>query len=471
MKELLELCGYEDAAELATQMPRIRKAFAKLDITDDDIAAAKKRLKTDYEIDLRGFRKLLNIYVKEMINFALCEEEKGKRIYNTLPSLSSALGAAAAIADETVYAGFPTIIMLLIYHGIFKKMGPHWEAAEQESMGTTEGHCGCNLCKIGAQLTGLFPKPDAQIQWGIYCDDAPKADEYLENTQDMKLITINRILDENKGETVTPRAKKYFTEQLRKAMSEVSEVIGKKITDEHLWQALLETRQMMQQTEQLVLTCLHADPVPLSVNTVFYVFVFYACNPSRENVQPLQEAMTILNEEAKERVARGEGYYEKGAPRVAMHLPSFVDASIATLIKDMGLAVPCMELMWYERGEMIPDLGETENPDPYSILAMGMLSYPFIGPFAMRLEAMVATFEKYNLDGFLGLFPFSCRAMTADTMVLKHGIQQKLDVPVVMIEGDVYDDRKYPLESIRTRIESFAEMCKISKDTRDQKVA
>ena len=465
MKELLTLCGYEEK-ELEKEMPRIKKAFAKLKITDADIALAKKRLKADYEIDLKGFRKLLNIYIKEVVNFMLCEEEKGKRIYNTLPSLSSAMGSAAALSDKSVYAGFPTIMLLMIYHGLFGKMNPYWEAAEKECMGTTEAHCGCNMCKIGGQITGLFPKPDAQLQWDIYCDEAPKGDEYLEKVHGIPIIACNRILDENKGETITPRSHKYFTAQLRGMMDQVSEVLGKKVTDEMLWQTLLETRQIMQTTEQLLSACLNADPVPLSITTMFWVYVFYACNPSRENVEPLQKALELLLVEAKERVARGEGYYQKGAPRVGMYLPSFVDASIATLIRDVGLAVPIIELMWYPGGDLVPNFGEAESPDPYSLLAYAMLTTPLIAPFEMRCNAMVATLKKYDMDGFLGIFPYSCRSMTADTMLLKHEVQKKLDIPVVMLEGDVYDDRRYPLEALRTRIESFAEMCKISKAER-----
>ncbi|MDX9786312.1 MAG: 2-hydroxyacyl-CoA dehydratase family protein [Desulfobacterales bacterium] len=472
MRELLALCGYEKK-EIENQLPRIQKAFHKLNITDRDIAGAKQRLTEYFEVNLSGFRKLLGVYMRELINFMLAVEEKGKRVYNTLPSLSSALGSAAALADDGIYAGFPSILLLMVYHGLFEKMAPVWEAAEKTVLTPAGAHCGCNRCKAGGHLLNLIPVPDLQLSWGICCDEAAKVDEYLSEVYDVPIVTVNRIMDENADEQFLfpDRSVGYLAEELRKAMDRISEVIGKKVTEEMLWQCLLEGRKYMQTIERIMRLVVEADPVPVSITTMWYVFMMYLCGPSRENVARLQDAVDTILRETKERVERGEGYYEKGAPRVTMFFPSFVDPAIARFIKEVGLAMPIVELDWFPGGALMPDLGETLQPDPYHIIAKGMFSVPLIGSLKQRAAHFTAAIRNYHIDGVLGLFPYACRPIAGDALALKDAIRKEMDIPVIVLEGDVYDDRRYPVEVIRTRIESFAEMCKIYRMSREENAA
>jgi benzoyl-CoA reductase/2-hydroxyglutaryl-CoA dehydratase subunit BcrC/BadD/HgdB len=50
--------------------------------------------------------------------------------------------------------------------------------------------------------------------------------------------------------------------------------------------------------------------------------------------------------------------------------------------------------------------------------------------------------------------------------MIKRTIKKELDVPIVVIEGDMYDARFYNRQQIRTRVESFAEMLKIYRNRR-----
>lgn len=472
MRDFLAMCGYE-ANEIDSELPRVKKVFHKLEISENDIANAKKRLMDFFEVELLGVRKLLGVYMRELVDFMLAGEKKKKRIYNTLPSFSSALSSAAALADDGIYAGFPSMMLLMVYHGIFGKMTPVWEAAEKSVLTPGEAHCGYNLCKTGGYLLKIVPKPDLQLSWGIFCDEAVKVDEYLSNVYGIPIITINRIMDENAEEQfqIPERAVGYLAEELRKAMNRISEVIGMKVTEEMLWQCLLEGRKYMQTTETMMRLVVEADPVPVSITTLWYAFIMYVCGPSREHVTLLQDASDALLKDIKRRVERGEGYYEKGAPRVTMFIPSFVDPAIAKCIKEVGLAIPMVELDWFPGGALTPDWGETLQPDPYHIIAKGMLSVPLMGSFRRRAAHFKAAIRKYRIDGVLGLFPYACRPIAGDSLALKNAIRKEMDIPVVVLEGDIYDDRRYPVEVIRTRIESFAEKCKMYVLSREENAA
>jgi benzoyl-CoA reductase/2-hydroxyglutaryl-CoA dehydratase subunit BcrC/BadD/HgdB len=43
----------------------------------------------------------------------------------------------------------------------------------------------------------------------------------------------------------------------------------------------------------------------------------------------------------------------------------------------------------------------------------------------------------------------------------KKALREKLDIPILVVEGDSYDTRNYSAGQLRTRIESFAEILKM----------
>ena len=88
MIQLLNLCGFEDS-EIESEMPRIKKAFDLLGITDADIDAAKKRLHTYYDMSLRSVRKGIGLCLKETANIVLAREDgKQKIIYGFISKKS-----------------------------------------------------------------------------------------------------------------------------------------------------------------------------------------------------------------------------------------------------------------------------------------------------------------------------------------------------------------------------------------------
>ena len=51
----------------------------------------------------------------------------------------------------------------------------------------------------------------------------------------------------------------------------------------------------------------------------------------------------------------------------------------------------------------------------------------------------------------------------SDTFMLKDAWKRDTDMPVAHLEADIWDSRFYTSDMLRTRIESFAEMCKMAK--------
>src|SRR5512139_1163894 len=97
--EFLDLCGFEKE-ELATEGPRVDRAFSILEIGPKDIAHAKEALTKYFRIELVGMRKVFGILLKELADLVLAKEEGKKVIYGSYPPLSVILAAGALAGDD-----------------------------------------------------------------------------------------------------------------------------------------------------------------------------------------------------------------------------------------------------------------------------------------------------------------------------------------------------------------------------------
>jgi len=126
--ELLKLCGYEPD-EIERERPRIDKSFKKLGIEAEDIARGESRIREFFDIELVGMRKVLGIWMKELINIVLAREEGKRIVYPSFPPAAE-LNATASLASEDIYAINPEVVLCQTMGQIFDKLTPIQEAAE-----------------------------------------------------------------------------------------------------------------------------------------------------------------------------------------------------------------------------------------------------------------------------------------------------------------------------------------------------
>jgi benzoyl-CoA reductase/2-hydroxyglutaryl-CoA dehydratase subunit BcrC/BadD/HgdB len=51
-------------------------------------------------------------------------------------------------------------------------------------------------------------------------------------------------------------------------------------------------------------------------------------------------------------------------------------------------------------------------------------------------------------------------------LIIKKSIEADLGIPVLLLEGDVFDERSYSAGVLRTKVEAFADMLKERKAAR-----
>ena len=141
--ELFKLCGFE-REEIEKQRPRIDKAFKILEIGAKDIEVAEKRLPQQLDLSLEGIRKVLRLWLLELLDLVLAKEEDRKTIYFTAPNVPfepmEAVRYAAVQAGKDVYVGDPAFLEATVMGLLFDRHDAIVEVGEA-TLPPGNGHC------------------------------------------------------------------------------------------------------------------------------------------------------------------------------------------------------------------------------------------------------------------------------------------------------------------------------------------
>jgi benzoyl-CoA reductase/2-hydroxyglutaryl-CoA dehydratase subunit BcrC/BadD/HgdB len=98
------------------------------------------------------------------------------------------------------------------------------------------------------------------------------------------------------------------------------------------------------------------------------------------------------------------------------------------------------------------------DPDePYVGMARRSISIPLNGTIAKRIEHLKKLAEEYKVDGAINPCNWGCRQGAGARGLIEEGLRE-IDIPVLNLEVDCIDSRKFTEGQFRTRIEAFMEM-------------
>lgn len=465
MRELLELCGFEPG-EIDAELPRVQKVFDMFGITPEDIERGKERINRYWDPELKGLAKIRGLAIKELVDTILAKEEDKINLCASLPSATTDVLNAASFHSNNVRATYPDVLVLMVLGYIFNKLDAILEAAETHFLRPGAAHCSLLQTRLGLNILGLYPRCDLLLSMGNLCDALPKSDEAIGIYFNIPVQYINVCQDRGADWEDMYRSKDFFTNEIKKAKKRISEVIGFEITDDMVNEARRLRRDAAIYATKIYDLVINSDPLPISAVALQYIRIFRAMPISRKSQETLNEASKLLYEEVEERVNRGVGVVEKGAPRILYApLVSLSDPSIIHMIEELGIAIPLTEdTILVPDGEVRPQMDERgRGEDPWERVAYALIQRSIEASVPMRIRAIIGAVKRYHLDGVLNLFHYSCRYFAGDPLILKDAVEKETGVPVMVLEGDLYDPRFYTAEQLRTRIEAFGEMLKAAK--------
>ncbi len=448
---LLELCGFEPN-EIKQEQYRIEKTFSLLKIGENEIAFAEKRIESLYSVDLPSVRKMLKIWIKELLALVMAREEKEKIVYAIMPSPSESY-LAAMMASDKLYVGYPDYVFQITLGALFGNMTPLFEAAERFGMPAGGGHCGLNKTRLGAHALGIIPTGDLGMAWGIVCDEGPKTDELIHELFGMPVAYIARCQDDplDLYPNVRERAVEFLVGEIKHAYAHFSEVTGVQITNDLVMKAIQTIFGYMQVFGKLQ-ELMKKDPLPVSqADLILFIMVTQMCIRDYEGAT---EAVQLFYDDIKKRVDQQDGILPKGSPRVLWgnHFP-LTDPGIIKMVENIGIAVPLSEI-WYVTTQPPTEICN----DPVETIARRFATLGLLTSVTGRIKDVIRLFNEWQLDGVLWFNHIPCKVIGTDSLMIKKALKEKLNVPITVIEGDMYDARNYNRQQIRTRVESFAEM-------------
>jgi len=420
---------------------------------------AKERLGRFFEIELRGVRRLLRVWLQETFDAVLAREDGKGVVYFGYPPIQ-ATGMAIRVASKgKLYVGCPEMVLCHTLGQIFDKLTPLLEAAE--GGGLPPGHAMCALLQIkhGALAMGILPVPDLAVATSYYCDMGPKADELMEKLHGHRTIYIDSCMDSPWGEWPSFHTERvaYLGAQINKFFDEVRRLFGVEV-DEAAWGEAKAIGRHLYESSNRLNQLMMADPMPLSGADVELALQFAtACTGSAMIDGP--EAIDLLCQEVEEKIKKGRGVVEKGAPRVLIFNQHYSDPAVTKMMEEAGLAVSATLATIPPRRPVKPGAYRTIG-ERRAEQAMWSGIYHSTYGWAKRFEDVA---KALRVDGVIYNYQYSCRPLALSSDLVKRFLEQNTGVPTLALEMDYYDSRNYSAAALRTRVEAFAEMLRAKR--------
>jgi benzoyl-CoA reductase/2-hydroxyglutaryl-CoA dehydratase subunit BcrC/BadD/HgdB len=458
MRELLTICGFE-TQEIASELPRIEKAFQKLGITSGDIERGKQRIAEYYDIKLQGIRKAIGLCIRDVVDTVLAKEDgKKKLICGYMAPGFEILASALLTRSKDVHTANITGPFQFVMGCIFDKMVPILEAAEQKWLKSGKvSHCGNVKTLLGLIALDLIPRPDFITASGELCDTAPKTLNLLNDFYGIPTLSYDSCHDREFAEFPdSSRLIKLSAKSIRYLVKNIEEIVGFEITDEMMWEAIDardEVHKELRKIQDLMET---SDPIPLSPT---HEALLHSVNILTLSIPELEKPKAVLNmvyNELRERVDRGQGVVEKGAPRIISMLPQhFTDPRWEHLPGKLGIALISSENGFFPmHGNRFIDFYQEKPEDPYEIISKGLES-SLCQSTRARSAIILEVCKRLHVDGLWDKYHIGCRINVGDALLIKDEVTRELNIPVLLMEWEGFDPRVYNEEQVSKRFEIF----------------
>jgi benzoyl-CoA reductase/2-hydroxyglutaryl-CoA dehydratase subunit BcrC/BadD/HgdB len=249
-------------------------------------------------------------------------------------------------------------------------------------------------------------------------------------------------------------ARKYVRKQVDEYIKFLEMACGKKcdfdrmaevgklsVRGQRLWQEVLDTAAH--------------KPAPLSA---FDAFFHLALIVTLRGTRTVIDYYTGLLEEMKERIASGISAVPHEKYRLLWdNLPVWYKtkwlsekfaAHDACLVADTYTSAWCGSLKYIDENDFLGTMAEG-----YSRI------YLNIGVDEMA-ETVIEMVDKYDADGVVMHSNRSCKPYSLGQYDIRRIVQEKRNIPTLMIEADMVDERSFSESQIETRIDAFMEVLK-----------
>jgi benzoyl-CoA reductase/2-hydroxyglutaryl-CoA dehydratase subunit BcrC/BadD/HgdB len=305
----------------------------------------------------------------------------------------------------------------------------------------------------GGPIGGL-PKPDMLICCNNICGTVLKWYEIQARYYDVPLFILDTPFCHTE---FSIEAKEYVKKQINEYLKFLEMVCDKQfdydrmkqvgqlsLNGQRLWQAVLDTT-------------VH-QPAPMSA---FDAFFHLALIVTLRGTQIVVDYYSSLLDEMRERITSGISAVHNEKYRLLWDnipiwyrtrwLSEKFASHDACLVADTYTSAWCSSLKYINEGNFLDTMA-----DGYTKI------YLNIGVDKMA-EHVIEMIDKYNANGIVMHSNRSCKPYSFGQYDILKIVQEKRDIPALMIEADMVDERSFSESQIETRIDAFMEVLKARK--------
>jgi len=328
-----------------------------------------------------------------------------------------------------------------------------------ETMGYSPDLCSYACADIacapidGGPIGGL-PKPDMLVCCNNICGTVLKWYEVQARYFNVPLFILDTPFCHTE---FSDEAKKYVVKQIYAYIKFIEDICKRQfdydkmvevgrlsLEGQRLWQAVLDT-------------AIH-KPAPMSA---FDAFFHLALIVTLRGTQTVVDYYTMLLDEMKTRTASGISAVPDEQYRLLWdNLPIWFRtkwlsdkfaSSNACLVADTYTSAWCSSLKYIEENDFLETMAEG-----YCRI------YLNIG-VDMMAEHVLEMIDKYSIDGVVMHSNRSCKPYSLGQYDIRKIVQKRREIPILMIESDMIDERMFSESQISTRINALMELLAAKK--------
>ncbi|MCD6571132.1 MAG: 2-hydroxyacyl-CoA dehydratase [Deltaproteobacteria bacterium] len=315
-----------------------------------------------------------------------------------------------------------------------------------EAEGVTEDLCSASKAAIAAALMKQLPKPAAMITSTQPCDSVQSAYQVLAHEAGVPMFCLDLPYHREKQDF------QYFTENVRHMILFLEEKTGKEMDYGRLRNVLEETNKTNYYLSE-VCEMNRAIPCPSTLLELLVMWTFNVCYLGHPK---LTEFAKYIYEDTKKRFKEGKpGGIKSEKIRVVWDdVPIGFMPVLLWMERKFGAYVVA-DMVGYNNMPQIDTTNEETMTrglaEQYMNLTMGR---HFHGTIDLYLREIDRFIEEYKPDCLIFTLHRGCKQSWAIKNIMKQQAK-KHNLPVLIIEADVFDYRYKTEQQIKDQIEDF----------------
>jgi len=308
-----------------------------------------------------------------------------------------------------------------------------------EARGYSLDLCSFHRLALGSYFQGYFPRADLLLSTSHFCDGKTKTNQILAQYYGKEAIMLD-IPNELSKESVA-----YVSGQLQTIACKLEEVSAHKLDFDRLRECVRASNRARIAYGRLG-ELFKTKPFPWDGARLCNLSIIgnmFAGTPFQEQLY-----LKII-EECEQRMAEGTVLPEEFRILWLAWFPA-QRTNINEIFRKNKVSIVMSELARVYWDEL-------DEANPFEGMALRCLKNPYVGPIEQRLNGVNRLLDQYAVDGAIHFSTTACRHANASFRLIKDAVAKR-DIPFLVLDGDMSDERSYSVEKTRFLLESFIEL-------------